>query len=142
MNELATTNSAPMNLLSELEQPTSFICTMSAETREDKAKVFNLTNNPTHRLSDCINMEIAIRDIFVELVECESNKTPGEKDVCPRIVLIDDKGESYQCVSFGVFNAIKKIISLMGTPTWEEPVKLIPKQINKGTNSILTIVLA
>lgn len=130
-----------MNLLEEVEKPTSFMCSMKAETREDKMKIFNITNNPTKRLAECVNIPIRAKDLYMEIVECEKPDEPGEKTTCPRIVLIDENGESYQCVSFGVFNALKKIIGLIGAPTWEEPITVIPYTIQKGERSILTLKL-
>jgi len=51
------------------------------------------------------------------------------------VVLIDDKGVSYQCVSLGIFSALKKVFAIFGTPdTWKKPIGIKVKTIDKGNN--------
>lgn len=113
-------------------------CSMTASTDEDKAKLFNAMNNPDKRLADCINMKIKAKDLYIEVVNCTNEET-GEITACPRIVIIDDKGVSYQAVSIGIYSALKKVIQVFGTPTWEKPVTLEVKQVSKGTRKMLTL---
>lgn len=114
---------------------------MKAATKEEKAAMFNAMNNPDKRLADCINMQIAARDLYIEIVNCTNEET-GEVTACPRIVIIDTNGVSYQCVSIGIYSALKKVIQVFGAPTWEEPVILEVKQISKGTRKMLTLNVA
>jgi DNA polymerase III delta prime subunit len=124
---------------------------VKAETKADKVKLFNAINNPDFRLADFINMKIKIKDVVVEIVELEQTDDEdkpkvdidGEviKQKAPRVVLIDDKGKSYQCVSVGIFSALKKMIALFGTPTWEEPIEIMVKQVSKKERKMLTIEL-
>lgn len=116
-------------------------CSMQAVTDEDKMKVFNTMNNPDKRLSDCINMKINAKDLFVEIVNCTNEKT-GEITACPRIVIVDDKGVSYQAVSIGIYSALKKLIQVFGAPTWEKTIPLEVKQITKGERKMLTLNVA
>lgn len=113
-------------------------CSMTASTDEDKAKLFNAMNNPDKRLADCINMKIKAKDLYIEVVNCTNEET-GEITACPRIVIIDEKGVSYQAVSIGIYSALKKVIQVFGTPTWEKPVSLEVKQVTKGTRKMLTL---
>lgn len=114
-------------------------CSMKAETDNEKSALFNATNNPDFRLADLINMEIRVKDVFVEAVHC-TNRDTGEVNVCPRVVLIDDKNVGYQCVSIGVFSAIKKLFGIYGEPMyWSAPIKMIVKQITKGERQMLTL---
>lgn len=113
-------------------------CSMTAETDEDKAKLYNAMNNPDKRLADCVNMTIKAKDLYVEVVNCTNEET-GEVTACPRIVIIDDKGVGYQAVSIGIFSALKKVIQIFGVPTWEKPVLLEVKQITKGNRKMLTL---
>ena len=83
-------------------------------------------------------MVIAIEDVLVEIVELENDET-GELQKAPRIVLIDDNGKSYQCVSVGIMSGLKRIFKLFGPPTWEEPVKMKIKQITKGKKQMLSL---
>lgn len=113
-------------------------CSMKAESHEDKAKLFNAMNNPDKRLADCINMTIPVKDLYIEIVNCTNEET-GEVNACPRIVLIDDKGTSYQAVSIGIYSALKKAIQVFGAPTWKNSVKMEVKQITKGSKKMLTL---
>ena len=99
--------------------------------------LFKAMNNTEKRIGDCINMTINAKDLFCEVVNCINQQT-GEVQVCPRIVIIDDKGVGYQAVSLGVYSAIKKIIQVFGAPSWETPLPLVVKQITKGDRKLLT----
>ena len=113
---------------------------ISPTTKEGKIALYNAINNPDKRLSDHINMVLSIKDVLVEIVELEQEST-GEMVKCPRIILIDDKGVSYQCVSVGIFSGMKRVFKLFGMPTWEEPVKLKVLQITKAEKKMLSIAV-
>lgn len=111
---------------------------LKAETDKEKADLFNAMNNPEKRVADCINMTIKAKDLYIEIVNVTDEET-GEVTACPRIVIIDDKGVSYQCVSVGIYSALKKIIQIFGEPTWEKPIPLEVKQVTKGKRQMLTL---
>ena len=67
-------------------------CSLKASTDEEKAMLFNIINNPEKRLADCINMTINASHLYIEVVNCTNEET-GEVTACPRIVIIDEKGE-------------------------------------------------
>lgn len=114
-------------------------CSMSPKNEDEEITLYNAMNNPEKRIGDCINMEIAIKHVFCEAVHC-INRDTGEDSVCPRIVLIDEKGVGYQAVSLGIFSAIKKIFSIKGHPNkWKKPVKVQVVQITKGDRKMLTL---
>lgn len=143
---VATPNNTPVNnfadegfnLIVDMESRQLSYASMSATTPEEKAKLFNAMNNPDKRLGDCINMKIRMKDLFVEIVNCTNTET-GEITACPRIVVIDDKGIGYQCVSVGIYSALKKLIQVYGAPTWETPVTVEVKQVTKGDRKMLTL---
>lgn len=117
-------------------------CSYVADTPEKKAKLFNLTNNPEHRLAEEINKVIPVVDVFCEVVNCtHTNESTGEvtSNLAPRIVLIDDKGHGYTAVSIGIFNCVRRLIGAYGVPHWDNPLKVMPKEIIKGKNRILTL---
>ena len=115
-----------------------FYCSMKTESQEEKARFYNLMNNPEKRVKDMIGKIIQVKDVFVEPVEMTNQET-GEVTQAPRIVLIDDKGIGYQAVSIGIFSAIKKLFGVFGTPdTWKKPIPLEVQQISKGIRNILT----
>lgn len=126
------------DLIVDLTTAQQQFCSMKATTDEEKAKLYNAMNNPDERLGDKINMQIKAKDLYVEVVNCTNAET-GEVTPCPRIVIIDDKGKSYQCVSVGIFSALKKIIQVYGAPTWTKPITLEVKQITKGERKMLTL---
>lgn len=117
-------------------------CSMVAETMEEKAALYNATNNPNFRVSEMINMTINLKDVYVEAVKC-TNKESGEVQTCPRIVLISDENEGYQCVSIGIFSAIKKLFAIYGEPNeWETAIPVVVKQLKSGERSVLTLNVA
>lgn len=126
-------------MIVDLTERTTSYCSLVATTEDEKLTLYNAMNNPDKRLADMINEKISVKDVFVEVVKCENRET-GEKQSCPRIVLIDTNGIGYQCVSIGIFSALKKLFSVFGEPgTWENPVTLKVKQISKGDRKMLTL---
>ena len=113
-------------------------CSVSATTDTEKAKVYNAMNNPDERIADNINKVIMAKDLYIEVVDCTNTET-GEITPCPRIVIIDDKGRSYQAVSLGIYSALRKVIQIFGAPTWEKAIPLEVKQITKGERKMLTL---
>lgn len=115
---------------------------LKTDSPEEKAKFYNVMNNPEKRVAQMIGKVIKVKDVFVEIVELTNQET-GEVKQCPRTVLIDEKGVGYQAVSIGVFSAIKKLFDVYGTPDrWESPLPLEVQQIQKGTRNILTFKIA
>lgn len=129
---------AKMDVRQELsaESPSTY-CSVQGGDRKAKAMVYNAMNNPTHRVGDCINKKLMIKDVLAEVIELENEET-GEMQQVPRVVLIDENGESYQAVSTGIFNAVKKAIAVFGAPTWDEPLPIVIKQVSLGKNQMLT----
>ena len=137
MNELIPANDLRNELITS---PKSF-CSMAVTSNEERKALYRAMNNPDKRLKDCINLTINVRDIYVETVELTNPET-GELLPNQRIVLIDTDGVSYQCVSVGIFSALKKLIQLFGAPTWDDGLPVVVKQINKKDRSMLTLELA
>lgn len=100
------------------------------ESLDDKKKFFNAINNTDGKLSDLINMEIVIKDVYAE--ECEYvNEETGELTPGVRIILFTPDGKGYSTSSKGVFNCLSKIFAIFGHPsTWTEPLKARVKQIS------------
>lgn len=115
----------------------SMFCSIQGGTHEAKAAVYNASNNPKHKVGDYINKVILVKDVLAEQIELVDDET-GEVQTAVRVVLIDTKGESYQAVSTGIFNALKKAIAIFGAPTWEEGLPCLIKQVSVGKGSMLT----
>lgn len=127
------------DFVGELTSRETTFCSLEGKDQTSKIALFNAMNTPDHHMSDCINEVIYATDLFLEKVTCK--RDDGGVDVCPRIVLIDKDGKSYQSVSMGVFSALRKLIVVFGQPHWEKPLPLKIKQIKKDKNSILTFEL-
>lgn len=123
----------------DLTTRTTSYCSMTANTPESRATLYNAMNNPEKHIKDCINEVISIKDVYVEVVQLHNEET-GEVSVAPRTVIIDENGVGYQAVSLGVFSALKKMFQVYGEPTtWENPVKVKVRQISRSANkNILT----
>ena len=127
-----------INVSQELsENAASMFCSIQGGTKEAKVAVFNASNNPDHKVGDYINKIIVVKDVLAEQIELTNEET-GEVEPAVRVVLIDVKGESYQAVSMGIFNALKKAIAIFGSPTWEDGLKCLIKQVSVGKGSMLT----
>ena len=127
------------NLASELKDVKSQAYTsLGNETRDEKALLYKAMSNPDERLSDHINQVIAVKDVYMEMVDMINEET-GEIVTTPRIVLIDENNISFQCVSFGVFNALKRIFQVFGEPTWEEPINMKVIQIQRKEKKMLSL---
>lgn len=141
-----------VNLSQELsENASSIYCSVQGGDRKSKALVYNAANNPQHKVGDYINKVINVKDVLVEMIEIQKTEKVGKDeiavrdddgnpimDVCPRVVLIDDKGEAYQAVAKGMFNAVKMAIQIFGAPTWDEPLPMLIKQVTVKNGSMLT----
>ena len=139
-NQLMNIEDNEMNIFEQGNQKPAY-CSIVAESFEDKAKIFNAMSSPDERLRNHINEVIKIRDVYCEIVE-STNKYTGETSEAPRVVLIDTEGKSYQCVSTGIFNSLKRLFTVFGMPTWEKGVPCKVKQVSNGERQILTLVVA
>lgn len=107
-----------------------------------KVAYFNAITSPDVKLKSVINDTIVMKDIIADRVTMRDNE--NNTNECVRIVIIDTKGKSYECVSFGVANSLDKIIKIFGTPTWENGIKAqvvqIPSKRNNGSMLSLKLV--
>ena len=99
--------------------------------------MYNAINSPDHKLSDFVGKKLNIKDISIERVE-NLNEETGEMAANARVVLIDENGESYTCVSSGIYSAIKKLVAVFGEPTWEPalPVEVQNLSTKKGRKTM------
>lgn len=118
-------------------------CSIVADTEESKKQLFNALETCDVLLNDCVGEEIEIKDIYVEEKQVVIEET-GEVKPKFRTILFDTKGQTYATGSYGIYNIIKKIVSIYGLPTtWEKPikVKVAKKPIGNGKQSLtLTLV--
>lgn len=118
-------------------------CSKSVESEEDKKELFNALETCDALLNDCVGTEIEIKDIYVEEREVADEET-GEVKKKYRTILFDASGQTYATGSYGIYNIIKKIVTIYGLPeTWENPlkVKVAKRPIGNGKQSLtLTLV--
>ena len=139
---IAVFNEDGMNLITDLTTPTmSAFCSLIPQTEDEEKILYNATMSPAKRVGECINEVINLRHVFCEIITVTNEET-GEVSRVPRTVLIDDNGVGYQCVSTGIFNAVKKLFAVKGMPdTWVKPVTVKVQQITKGKRQILTLIM-
>ena len=148
MNEFALTPAEARNtaletvdgaeMIVDLTSAVTSYCSLVAETEESKVTLYNGVSNPTAKLSDFIGKQINLAHVYVEIVDMINTET-GEATKAPRIIFFNEKGDSFACVSRGVFGALKKLFSIFGTPdSWKKPIPIEIKQISKGEKRILT----
>lgn len=117
-------------------------CSFKPENENDQITLYKALNSDGNALSDMINMTISLKHVFCEIIEIVDQKT-GELKKVPRCVIIDEKGESYGCISKGVFSSLKRMFQIFGTPdTWEKPKKVKIVQVTRGTNKMLSLEMA
>lgn len=102
---------------------------MNLSDRSAAVAFYNATSNPVNKLKEHVNEVLALSHVSVECVEVTNDD--DEKVVAPRVVLITADGQSYACVSVGVYQSLKRMFTLLGTPdTWTDPVKIKPVLIS------------
>lgn len=117
-----------MNLQRDICGGGKGFCSMVAVDTKAKKTLFNATSNPA-KISSMIGKTIDLLHFYVEIIQVVSEQT-GEIVNVPRVVLIDKSGNGYQGVSIGLYNALKRIVSMFGMPeTWNEPLTVEVQQI-------------
>lgn len=108
-----------MDITADIASGKSGYCSMVAEDDRAKVTLYNSISNPA-KVSDMINKQIKLLHVYAEIIQVTSEET-GELVSVPRVILIDEKGKGYQAVSIGIYNAVKRLIALFGTPdTWQK----------------------
>ncbi len=117
---------------------------VSANTIEEKKKIYNALESCDCLLNDIVGTEINIKDFYIEENTKEEILDNGDtKQVVKfRTILFDTEGKTYATGSYGIYNSLRKICAVFGYPTWEEGllVRVEKKPIGNG-RSELTLVL-
>lgn len=127
-----------------MESTEALFCSLDNSTREGQIKMYNAMNAPTGRVGEMIGKTITVSDILAEPIAITNEDGTVSDSV--KLALITPDGESYTCVSVGIYNAVKKLIAVFGMPTWTDPLPLEVKQVTiKGRDNqprnVLTLVL-
>lgn len=115
---------------------------MNLSDRSAAVAFYNATSNPVNKLKEHVNEVLSLVHVSVECVEVSKDDVPEGKTIAPRIVLITEDGNSYSCVSVGVYQSLKRMFTLLGNPdTWTEPVKIKPVLISTKKGQVLSLNL-
>lgn len=113
------------------------------ESMADKAALYNAINNPDVQISDHVNQVIVMQDVIIQQVQISrrdaSGHETGEVVTAPRVTIVDVEGHTYSCVSVGIYNALCNLKSIFGAPSWPDGLPVVVRQINRGSNRILTL---
>lgn len=127
-NAIATTNNAN----------TQAYCSVKAETRADKIKLFNALKECDFKLNDVVGTKINIKDVFYQEYEKEDKET-GDIRTGHRTIIFGDDGKTYVTASNYLYNTLRQILSVFGTPNeWSEPltVEVVKQPMKDGKTSL------
>lgn len=140
--ELALTSDKfeKLNLERDIKGGGKGFCSMQAVDNQAKVTLFNACSNP-EKVADYIGKEIQLYHFYVEVIQTISENN-GELVTVPRVVLIDAHGKGYQGVSVGLYNSIKRIVSMFGMPeTWDKPHTVEIQQISLKTGRTFNLLM-
>lgn len=104
--------------------------TIDASTMENKAKLFNATENADVLANDCVGEKFTLVDAYIERIPTIDEET-GEQKVKYRTILFGDDGKTYASGAYGIYNTVVKILSIYGIETLHD--KGLKVEIAKGT---------
>jgi hypothetical protein len=97
---------------------------VNAETQAERLAIYDAVSNAAP-LDDVIGTVLHVSNIIMQPVEMTDAKT-GEITERYRIVLIDEDGTAYGCVSSGVETSIRNLMAIVGPAPWEPALLLKP----------------
>ena len=139
-NELMNANGNAIMAANEVMETGVGYSSMNVQDHDQAVAFYNAVTNPTGKLKEHVNETLNLVHVSVEPIELK--REDGTTNIAPRIVLVTDAGESYSCVSVGVYAALKRIFSLFGTPdTWKNPLPIKPVLQATKKGQVLSIQL-
>ena len=104
--------------------------TIDTSIMENKAKLFNATENADVLANDCVGEEFTLVDAYIERIPSIDEET-GEQKIKYRTILFGDDGKTYASGAYGIYNTVAKILQIYGIETLhDEGLKV---EIAKGT---------
>lgn len=110
----------------------------------ESRKLFYTAISDAKPLSDNLNKVINLKDVIVQPVSSEDEKTGVVEDYL-RSVLIDADGTAYAASSTGVKSSLDNLFLVFGTPdTWDAPlaIKVTEKKSAKPGFKFFSITIA
>lgn len=131
---------AHLDLQQDITGGSAGFCSMQAEDNQSRVTLFNACSNP-EKISSMIGKQIKMIHFFVEVITTVSEQS-GEQVNVPRVVLIDEKGKGYQGVSLGLYNSVKRIVTMFGLPsTWEKPHTVEVQQVELKQGRTFNLIM-
>ena len=141
MNELTVKNTESVKIASEVMSTGMGYTDMDLSDMHVAKNFYNAVSQPDVALKECVNIPIAMVHVSIEV--CEVHSEQNGDVIAPRVVIMDEDGKSYQAVSVGVYQSLKRIFALFGTPdTWSEPLTVVPMLISTKKGQVLSLRLA
>lgn len=134
------TTSIAANPLAGMTVTNGIFTTVKGDDFETKAKIFNAVND-AKPVSDLSGKPFEIADLVIESTEFVNEKT-GEIEPAVRTIFITPSGDAYQAFSGPIFNAAKRILTLLGEPAqWPAPLKVRVTEEGSGKNRFYKLTL-
>lgn len=134
------TTSTAANPLAGMAATNGIFTTVKGDDFETKAKIFNAVND-AKPVSDLSGKPFEIADLVIESTEFVNEKT-GEIEPAVRTIFITPSGDAYQAFSGPIFNAAKRILTLLGEPSaWPAPLKVRVTEEGSGKNRFYKLTL-
>lgn len=134
------TTSTAANPLAGMAVTNGIFTTVRGDDFETKAKIFNAVND-AKPVSDLSGKPFEIADLVIESTEFVNEKT-GEIEPAVRTIFITPSGDAYQAFSGPIFNAAKRILTLLGDPAqWPAPLKVRVTEEGSGKNRFYKLTL-
>ena len=141
MNEMVTKNAEAIKSASEVMSTGMSYTNMDLSNMSVAKDFYNAVSQPDTSLKECVNIPIAMTHVSVEV--CEVHSEQNGDVIAPRVVIMDKDGKSYQATSIGVYQSLKRIFALFGTPdTWSEPLTVVPMLTSTKKGQVLSLRLA
>lgn len=141
MQKLIVKNSENIKMASEVMTTGMSYTDMDLSNMAVAKDFYNAVSQPEMSLKECVNIPIAMTHVSVEV--CEVHSEQNGDVIAPRVVIMDKDGKSYQAVSIGVYQSLKRIFALFGTPdTWAEPLTVVPMLTSTKKGQVLSLRLA
>ena len=105
--------------------------TIDVTSKENKAKLFNGTENADVLANDCVGETFTLVDAYIERIPSIDEET-GEQKIKYRTILFGDDGKTYASGAYGIYNTVAKILSIYGVETLHS--EGLEVEIAKGTS--------
>lgn len=103
--------------------------------KEKRQLIMKALQDCDAKLTENVNVTISAVDYFAHDVQLKG-KEEGEIVDAIRLVVIDDKGLCYECVSQTLLRSLQTVAFVFGPPPWNPPLKLTVKSRRNGERNI------